>query len=102
MRAFWPVAAINIVLAALYTLSALWVTFNPASGCVVDGVACASVGAASLFLYIGAPALALLGVVLVGVRIRRHSPRAAVAWVALPPLLLAAMVGANILGSGGH
>ncbi len=101
MRAFWPVAAINILLAALYALSALWVTFNPASGCVVDGVACASVGVTNLFLYIGAPALLLLAVVLVGVRIRRHSPRAAVAWVAFPPLLIGGVVAVNIMGFGG-
>lgn len=101
MRAFWPVAAVNIVLAALYALSALWVTFNPASGCVVDGVSCRSAGVASLFLYIGGPALALFAVVLVGVRIRRHSPRAAVAWVAFPPLLIGAIVAASIMGFGG-
>jgi hypothetical protein len=101
MRAFWPVAAINIVLAVLYTLSALWVTFNPASGCTVAGQPCASIGVTRLFLYIGSPALALVAVVWIGVRIRRHSPRAAVAWVASPLLLMGAMVAANIIGSGG-
>ncbi len=100
MRAFWPVASINLALAALYATSALWVTFNPASGCTVDGQPCASVGAFTLALYIGAPVLAVALVVLVGVRLRRHSPRAAVAWVAVPPVLLVAVVAANLLGLG--
>jgi hypothetical protein len=101
MRAFWPVASISIVLAALYTLGALWVTFNPASGCAVDGQPCASIGITSLFIYIGAPALSLLAVILVGIRIRQHSPRAAVAWVASPPLIIGAFIAANLMGSGG-
>jgi hypothetical protein len=100
MRAFWPVASISIVLAALYMLGAFWVTFNPASGCTVDGQPCASVGVASLLLYIGAPALSLLAIVLVGVRMRRHSPRAAVAWVAFPPLIIGTMVVAFLMGFG--
>lgn len=101
MRAFWSVASINIVLAALYPLSALWVTFNPASGCTVDGEPCAAAGVANLFLYIGAPALILVAVVLAGVRIRQRSPRAAVAWVAFPPLLVGAIVAAKFMGVGG-
>jgi cytochrome bd-type quinol oxidase subunit 2 len=100
MRAFWPVASIIIFVAALYLLVALWVTFNPASGCTVDGRPCASVGIASLVLYIVAPALSLVAVVLVGIRIRRHSPRAAVAWVASPLLIISAMVAASFIGGG--
>jgi len=77
------------------------VTFNPASGCTVDGQPCTSLGITSLFLYLGAPALSLLAVVLVGIRLRQHSPRAAVAWVASPPLIIGAFVAANVMGSGG-
>lgn len=98
MRAFWPVASFNIALAALYAISALWVTFNPASGCTVDGLPCASYGPGNLALYIGAPPLSLVLVVLIGVRIRRHSPRAAVAWVALPLLLIGAMAALKFIG----
>lgn len=101
MRLFWPVASINLLLAALYLASALWVTFNPASGCTVDGQPCASAGPLALALYIGAPAAALALVVLIGVRIRRHSPRVAVAWVALPPVLLAGTVLARVAGAAG-
>lgn len=101
MRLFWPVASINFLLAALYLASALWVTFNPASGCTVDGQPCASAGPLALALYIGAPAAALALVVLIGVRIRRHSPRVAVAWVALPPVLLAGAVLARVAGAAG-
>lgn len=101
MRLFWPVASINLLLAALYLASALWVTFNPASGCTVDGQPCASAGPLALALYIGAPAAALALVVLIGVRLRRHSPRVAVAWVALPPVLLAGTVLARVAGAAG-
>lgn len=100
MRAFWPVASMSIALAVLYTLSALWVTFNPASGCTVDGQPCAAVGIAKLALSIGLPPLALLAVVLVGVRLRRHSPRAALAWVASPPMVIVAVVAAKVMGAG--
>jgi hypothetical protein len=101
MRLFWPVASINLVLAALYLASALWVTFNPASGCTVDGQPCASAGPLALALYIGAPVAALALVVLIGVRLRRHSPRVAVAWVAIPPLLLVAAIALSLLGLRG-
>lgn len=101
MRLFWPVASINLVLAALYLASALWVIFNPASGCTVDGQPCADVGIGALTLYIGAPAMALALVVLIGVRLRRHSPRVAVAWVAIPPLLLAGVMLTRVVGAAG-
>lgn len=99
MRAFWPVASISLVLAALYTLAALWVTFNPASGCTVDGQPCASVGAVKLLLAIGGPGVALVVAVLLGARLRRHRPRLALVWVAMPPLALAAMVAWNVLAA---
>jgi hypothetical protein len=100
MRTFWPVASINLVLATVFAFSALWVTFNPASGCTVDGQPCISSGFGKLALVIGGPTLALILVVLIGARIRRHSPRAALAVVVTPPLLIAGMVLANILSSG--
>lgn len=100
MRAFWPVASISLVLAALYTLAALWVTFNPASGCTVDGQPCASVGAVKLLLAIGGPGVALVVAVLLGARLRRHRPRLALAWVAMPPLAIAALVAWNFVASG--
>lgn len=101
MGAFRLVASFNIFLAVLYALSALWVTVNPASGCTVDGQPCASFGLGSLILYIGAPPLILLLVVLVGARIRQHRPRAALAMVAFPLLLSGGLITLNLLGLGG-
>lgn len=101
-RTFWPVASISLMLATLFALSALWVTFNPASGCTVDGQPCISSGFVKLALVIGGPTLALVFVVLIGVRIRPRSPKAALAVVAAPPLLIAAFVLASILGSGSN
>ncbi|WP_397573735.1 hypothetical protein [Silanimonas sp.] len=99
MRTFWPVASINLALATVFALSALWVTFNPASGCTVDGQPCVSLGIGTLALFIGGPTLALLLVVVVGARVRHHSPKLALAIVGTPPLILAGYVLANILGS---
>lgn len=98
MRTFWSIAFINLFLATVYLASALWVTFNPASGCTVSGVACNAVGVGSLLLYIGGPTLALMGSALIGVRIRRDHPVAALAFVAVPPLLLAIWILANKAG----
>jgi hypothetical protein len=92
MRTFWSIAFINLFLATVYLASALWVTFNPASGCTVSGVACNAVGTGAMLLYIGGPALVLMGSVLIGARMRRDHPFAALAVVAVPLLLLVALV----------
>lgn len=102
MRAFWPVASISVFVAIIFTASALWVVLNPASGCTVDGQACISVGFGWLALSIGVPPAVLLTVVAIGLRIRRHSPRAAVALVALPPILIAGVAAAKVMGFAGY
>ncbi len=95
MRAFWPMAFLNLFSATVFALSALWVTFNPASGCTVDGQSCNSFSAGTLALYIGGPTLALVLTVVFATWLRRNHPVAALALVASPLLLLIAMVFAN-------
>lgn len=92
MRIFWSIAFINLFLATVYLASALWVTLNPASGCTVNGVPCNAVGVGALLFYIGGPTLALMGSVLIGARVRRNHPVAALATVVVPLLLLVALV----------
>ena len=57
---------------------------------------------ACLVLSIGGPPAVLLAVVAIGLRIRRHSPRAAVALVALPPILIAGVAAASVMGFAGY
>lgn len=90
MRTFWSIAFINLFVATLYAVSALWVTFNPASGCKVNGVPCNEYGTGSLALYIGGPTLALILSVVIGTRLRRNRPAIAMMLVAAPLLLVAA------------
>jgi len=49
---------------------------------------------------LGGQVAALAAVVAVGVRIGRHSPRAAVLSVAVPPLFMVGAVVANLIGAG--
>ena len=92
MRTFWSIAFINLFLATVYVASALWVTFNPASGCTVNGVACNAAGVGPLLLYIGGPGLALMGSVLIGAHLRRDQPVAALVVVVMPLLLIALLL----------
>ncbi|MFZ5843244.1 MAG: hypothetical protein ACOY3E_10145 [Pseudomonadota bacterium] len=92
MRTFWSIAFINLFVATLYTVSALWVTFNPASGCTVNGVPCNAYGVGSLLLYIGGPTLVLVLSVVIGARLRRDRPKTALVLVTATLLLLIAWV----------
>lgn len=92
MRAFWTLVSINLLLAALYLASALWVVLNPASGCTVDGLPCIEVGFGWLALSIGGPTAALVAIVVAGLRVRRHRPRAAMITAAIPLLLILSWV----------
>jgi hypothetical protein len=61
---------------------------NRSSNCQINGVSCAEMEALNLFLICALPTAVFLFIVLLGIRVKRHSPRAAAWLVSLPPAVL--------------
>jgi hypothetical protein len=99
MRAYPILVVLNVAFGIAIALSVALLLRLPSSGCRLNGVACSELGGAASAIVILVP-LAMFGLfALVGVRVRRHSPRAALLLLALAPIAVAALVVGNLLGA---
>ncbi|KFN42148.1 hypothetical protein N787_14180 [Arenimonas metalli CF5-1] len=104
MRSFWLGSSLSLALG--FGLSALMyftLTSSQAENCQVNGAPCPQMRALELTLLCAMPAAVFLLIVLVGIRVKRHSPRVAAWLVSLPPagLLVYAAGMAFVMPSGG-
>lgn len=78
-------------------------TSSQIQNCQVNEVACSKMGVFYLIAICAMPAVSLLFIVLLGVRIKRHSPRAAAWLVSVPPagLVIYAAIRASDISLGG-
>ena len=86
MRVFWLGSILSLALG--FGLSALMyfsLTSPDSKNCEVNGVPCPEMATLDIVLFCGLPAAVFSFIVLLGIRIRRHSPRAAACLVSLPP-----------------
>ena len=87
----------------LSALMYLTLSSSQARNCEVGGIPCAEMEPTNLIWFCAMPSAIFLFIVLLGIRIRRHSPRAAAWLVSLPPagLLVFAAIQASTMPSGG-
>jgi hypothetical protein len=91
MRSFWIGSALSLALGfGLSALMYLMLTSSQVGSCEINGVPCSETTMLDLVWFCGMPAAAFSFVVLLGIRIKRHSPRVATWLVSLPPVILLA------------
>jgi hypothetical protein len=100
MRAFSYFIGANLVLGALASASALLILRIPPSRCEFNGINCADLNARQLTFLALMPFALFSLVALCGVRVNRHSPRAAFAIVAVPVVITLALVLGNLVAIG--
>ena len=86
MRTFWLGSSLSLALG--FGLSAMMYVSTKSSeagDCQLNGVDCTEVGALNLIWFCAMPTAVFLFIVLLGIRVKRHSPRAAAWLVSLPP-----------------
>jgi len=89
MRSFWLGSVLSIAVGlALSVFMYIGFASSQAGNCRINDVACSELGAANVIAICAMPAAAFLFVVLLGIRIKRHSPRAATSLVVLVPVVL--------------
>jgi hypothetical protein len=86
MRVFWLGSILSLALGfGLSALMYLSLTSPDSTNCEVNGVPCPEMATLDIILFCGLPAAVFSFIVLLGIRVRRHSPRAAAWLVSLPP-----------------
>ena len=104
MRSFWLGSAFSLALGfGISVFSYFTLTSSQAKNCQINGVPCSEMSTFDLISFCAMPAAVFLFIVLLGVRIKRHSPRTAAWLVSLPPagLLIYASVKASAISLGG-
>ena len=104
MRSFWLGSSLSLALG--FGLSALMyftLSSSQAGNCQVSGTPCEKMTTLNLIWFCAMPAAVFLFIVLLGIRVKRHSPRAAAWLVSLPPaaLLIYAAFQASTMPAGG-
>ena len=100
MRTFWFGVLSSLALGFGGSAMAYFMLTSPhATNCLIDGVPCSEVGALELLWLCAMPAALFVVIVLMGIRIRTRSLRAATWLVCLPPVLM--LVYASVMASVG-
>ena len=86
MRSFWLGSSLSLALGfGLSALTVFSLTSPQSKNCEVNGITCSEMATLDLLWFCALPAAAFSFIVLLGIRIKRHSPRAAAWLVSLPP-----------------
>ena len=104
MRSFWLGSSLCLALGfGLSAFSYFMLTSSQSGDCQVNEISCSEMGTFDLISFSAMPAAVFLFIVLLGIRVKRHSPRAAAWLVSLPPagILIYASVKASAISLGG-